>query len=424
MYQSSTRLPHLAPPRWYYAPEHYQREINALFLPGWHLVATRDELANQGDFITCDLLGRPLQVRNSEGEIRAYSNICAHRHCLLTSQARGNSPRLRCQYHGWEYDRHGRTARIPEPKNFAPIDRAALRLPEHRVESCGQLVFVSLDSSAPPLIEALGPWGDECAERFGGGWRRHLSWAPEYAANWKVPIENSLEAYHVPSIHPRTFREDPGERRAEHTLGERSTSYRTQLPFSPHNRLDAWYQNFEARLLGWLGVESTRRYRQAHVFPNLLFSFTDTVSLCHAVVPTSPTTCRAVIRQFGRDDAHWAGWHRALAAVWGRLGAKITKTILLEDMALYADIQRGLSASPHVGVLGRCEERIHAFQRYLVDACESGHAPVDGPDVESPANLDSPTNGAPAAQAAESDQEAGTDQGGCCSDHCAADSMC
>jgi hypothetical protein len=88
-----------------------------------------------------------------------------------------------------------------------------------------------------------------------------------------------------------------------------------------------------------------------------------------------------------------------LAAAWGRLGAKITRRILVEDMGLYADIQRGLAASPHAGVLGRCEERIHAFQRYLVELCDPGRAPAERQELGASTDHENRTDGAPSAQA-------------------------
>ena len=48
--------------------------------------------------------------------------------------------------------------------------------------------------------------------------------------NWKVPIENTLEAYHVPLVHPNTFRENPGSERATHVL--ESTAYLVRHGFA------------------------------------------------------------------------------------------------------------------------------------------------------------------------------------------------
>lgn len=370
MFASSTRLPHLLPPSAYWSSDGYERERRALFVSGWHVVGTSDELAQPGDFITCDLFGHPVQIRNFDGELRALSNVCAHRHCLLTDRPRGASPKMGCQYHGWEYGPDGATRRVPQAKDFAPFDRETLRLPQYRVASRGQLVFVSLDEQGPDLQHFLGPLNAACEERFDNSWQPQLKWDPRYPANWKVPVENTLEAYHVPTIHPATFREAPAEERSRHVFGERHTAFGTNLPFSAHSRIDAWFQRSEVWMSRRLGVAPTGEYWQHHVFPNLLFSFTDMISLCQCVIPTGPNTSRGVVRQFGRVGTS-AGPRRWLARTWGRVEAIVTRRILAEDLALYPQIQRGLEASPHRGVLGRCEERIHAFQQYVRDAAGS-----------------------------------------------------
>lgn len=363
MFVNSTRLPHLLPPSAYCTAEQLAAERERVLLPAWHLVGTTNELAESGDFLTCDLLGRPVHVRNFDGELVALSNVCAHRHCLLTGEARGHTDRLRCQYHAWEYGPDGRTRRIPGARHFAPWDRELAVLPRYRLAVCGQLVFVSLAAEGPSLAEQLGPLDQLCRARFGPKWRPFLRWQPDYAANWKVPIENSLEAYHVPSVHPHTFREDPGEQRSQHVIEPSHTSLTTQLPFSAHNRLDAWFQRAQRWFVRRIGEPATDQYSQHHVFPNLLFSFTDTVSLCQCVLPVGAGSSRAEVRQFGICGS--GAIERRLAAAWGQTGAWITRRILQEDQAMFPQIQRGLEASNRPGMLGRCEERIFAFQQYI-----------------------------------------------------------
>src|SRR5580704_8589668 len=136
MYISDSRLPHVLPPSAYWSEDFSQAETAALFQKGWHLVGTTAELSRPGDFLTCVLFGIPIQVRNFDGELHALSNVCAHRHCLISGRTAGHSEHLQCQYHGWEYDATGRTRRIPEPKEFVPFDRDAARLPVYRVAKC------------------------------------------------------------------------------------------------------------------------------------------------------------------------------------------------------------------------------------------------------------------------------------------------
>ncbi len=359
---SQGSLEHLLKPFQYYSAEQHLSEMR-LLQTCWQLVGTTSQLANPGDFLTCELLGVPIQLRNFKGSLRAFSNVCAHRHCLLTDKTCGNSQSMRCQYHGWEYGSSGRPCKIPAPHNFVPFSKD-IQLPQYRVECAGQLVFVNLSESGPSLEEQLGELYPVCVEQFGPNRKAYLNWSRNYPANWKVPVENSLEAYHVPCVHPNTFGEDPGESRSHHTIGERLTSFKTQLPFA-HSRLDNLVQHSESWVIRRLGMPTTGEYAQYHVFPNLLFSFTEAISLCQCVTPTSPTRSRSIVRQFGAVGQTMG--HHILAESWGRFKAAITAKVLKEDLDLFASIQQGLEGSPHRGILGRCEERIFAFQRYLLN---------------------------------------------------------
>ena len=364
MFHATARLPHLLSPSAYWSDEQFQWEAKHVFLPGWHFVALKTELSQPGDFMTTEICGVPIQIRNVAGTIHVTSNVCAHRHCLMTSERRGNSQKLRCQYHGWEYDTTGATQRIPLAQHFAPLDRSSAKIPVYRIECIGPLVFVNLDSSSSDLKTFLGGSLDKICQGFGEGWEVVLSREFLQPVNWKIPIENSLEAYHVPAIHAGTFREDPGEERSEHVLGTRGSSFQTTLPFAPHSKLDAWFQRIEGRILKSLtGQVPTTIYQQHHVFPNVLFSFTDMVSLLHVIRPTGPKSCTSIVHQFGRIGGSLMT--RQFSRLWGKMASSVTLNILKEDFRLYPDIQRGLEASQNPGMLGRCEERIHLFQQWI-----------------------------------------------------------
>ncbi len=379
-FQSETRLPHLLAPICYHGEAEYQQEWQSALRESWHIVGTTAELSRDGDFLTCTLADTPVQIRNFGGQIRAISNVCAHRHALICSSPCGNSPSMKCQYHGWEYRADGSTGKIPQPKNFVPIDRDQLQLPTFQLSTVGQLVFVNLAPNPIPIRQFLGESVTQLLEsRFGNDWCLSLRWQPEYPANWKIPIENSLESYHVPAVHADTFREDPGAARTEHFLETSHTWMATQLPFSPHSRLDAVFQRAESRFVRWLGVEPTGSYQQHHVFPNLLFSFTDAISLVNCVVPTGPQKCVATVRQFARVPKGTGSIKKWSARIWGRLTAAITKKILLEDRSIFEAIQCGLRHSPHPGVLGICEERIHRFQQHLT---QKTHPSQPGADTD------------------------------------------
>jgi phenylpropionate dioxygenase-like ring-hydroxylating dioxygenase large terminal subunit len=355
------RLPHLLSPRHYHGEAQHRIELDRLFLPAWHPVAITADLPGPGDFLTLELLGRPLLLRNCDGELHAFLNVCAHRHCLLTHAARGHDPRLRCQYHGWEYTREGRPARIPEAGCFRPWDREGARLQQFRVATAGQLVFVSLAEEGTSLGDHLGDVGAACAASFAPPYRLVWSERIDYAANWKIVIENSLESYHIPSLHRKTFGTLPAEDNCEHVLGERATTFRTHIRQPLVTLLQGWF-------VSRLGRGATNVYTHHHVHPNLTFATMDVHRLVQVILPTSPTTARHHLWLYAIAGAGPLTW--LLSRVMGRIVRSVARRVLLEDAGIFADVQRGVEASPHPGVIGTREERVHAFQRWVLREIE------------------------------------------------------
>src|SRR5262245_9237414 len=107
MFVSDTHLPQVLPPDAYLSNEFLQLEMERLFLPGWHFLGLTSEIPKDGDYFTRELLGRPIIVWRSSGEVHAFLNVCAHRMALLTHKPCGHAEKLKCQYHGWEYGEDG-----------------------------------------------------------------------------------------------------------------------------------------------------------------------------------------------------------------------------------------------------------------------------------------------------------------------------
>ena len=365
MYLHKNQLRHLLAPQAYFSPEQYRREMGRLFLPGWHAVAVRSDMPRDGDFLTFELFGRPLVLWNIEGKVRAFLNVCAHRHCTLTGAARGSSERLRCQYHGWEYRPDGRTAKIPDAGCFRPFDRDSARLHPFRAETAGELVFVSLADDPPPLREYLGPFYDFCVESFAPPFRFAWRWDAHYPANWKPPVENSLEAYHVACVHPKSFGTAPPEETTEHTLEPGYSILRTPEPPGLVQGIQNW-------LVRRLGAKPENFYVHRLLHPNLIFISMDIFRMVQVFLPTSPTTSRHLIYLFtlrgrrGGPFAHLVYRLLRLLTVW------ITRKIVREDQTVFAPLQRGLEASPYPGVLGTVEERVYVFQDFIRRTCGDG----------------------------------------------------
>jgi choline monooxygenase len=346
----------------YFSESQHRTELAQLFLPGWHPVAVRSQLRLPGSFRTLELLGTPLLLRNVDGEIRAFLNVCPHRHSRLTSKTSGHSERLRCQYHGWEFDGDGRTGRIPDAKAFRPWDRENSCLKRFRVGMAGELIFVSLAESGPSFEEFFAPagplWGGGFAEPF----RFAAMWSQEFPCNWKVILENSLESYHVPEIHAATFGAMPTEESCEHDLQREYTSFSTVLR-----------KEFGTRILNGLakslGAEVTGRYHHLNLHPHVTLTRVDLYRQIMFLEPSGPESCRFHNLIFTLRGKPFRPLRWLLAQMTRAAVLHVAKKVFREDGSIYSAVQRGTMSSPFPGVIGTREERIHYFQQFVSERC-------------------------------------------------------
>jgi phenylpropionate dioxygenase-like ring-hydroxylating dioxygenase large terminal subunit len=362
MFLHQTQLRHLLAPSDFFDEGQYQRERERLFEPAWHVVATTAELPRPGSFLTRELLGRPLLLRNCDGKVQAFLNVCAHRHCMLTHQPRGWAPHLRCQYHGWEYTSDGRTGRIPDAQCFRPWDRENACLRRFRTEPCGQLLFVCLEDDAPSLADFLGPFAQECCHWLDPPFRQVWTWQTDYNANWKIVIENSLESYHIPCLHQKSFGVMPPEETCSHDLADQYTTFRTPETYG-------WISAFQNFMVRSLGQPTTNVYTHHHTHPHMTFISMDVMRMAQVVEPTSATTCRHRVWLWSLRGVRRNPWAWLVAKVLARLVIHVARQIVLEDAGIFPDVQKGLQASVHRGVIGTREERVWAFQKYVLEGC-------------------------------------------------------
>ncbi len=367
MFQNSQSLPHLLAPRLYSCAEQYRCELEKLFEPSWHLVGTTAELARDGDFVSGEVLGRPVLVRNFGGELHAFLNVCTHRHALLTPCRAGNSPKLACQYHGWEYRCDGSTGFIPDAQSFRPLPGGPEKLQKFRVAVRGPLVFVAVNEGTPELPEFLGSAAASVCDRFGGDrWRHYDTWSYDLACNWKVVVENTIESYHVPLVHPTTLVKYGTADQIEHEIYPRATVMHS--PIHTPSAYRTLFNLLTPRLESGLNCD---RYRLDHVFPNLFLIPIDAMMQVMDVVPTSAESCRLTVRLFVLKGARETWLTRRVTSFWGGLKRWIIRKVLSEDARLYPDLHQGLKASPFRGTISVREELIFAFQDYVRRECGS-----------------------------------------------------
>jgi phenylpropionate dioxygenase-like ring-hydroxylating dioxygenase large terminal subunit len=189
----------------YTSPEFLAAEQAHVFRKSWFSIGRADGLAKPGDYVAFELAGEPVMVvRDSEGHLRAQSNVCRHRMSTLL-EGSGNAKAIVCPYHGWTYGLDGRLRGAAAMEKNAEFRRDGYRLPQLRCEEWLGWVFVTLNPAAPPISEQLAEVevmiSDFGMERYNQTFHETHVWD----TNWKVLAENFMESYHLPVCHDGTI---------------------------------------------------------------------------------------------------------------------------------------------------------------------------------------------------------------------------
>lgn len=198
----------------YRDPIVFAREREAVFRRAWQFLGREAEVSGPGDYLAETLAGFPVvAARDADGVLRAFHNVCRHRAGPLVEDGSGRCEggEFVCRYHGWRYRLDGR---LRNATGFGPaegFDPREFGLFPVRVETWRGLVFVNLDPDAAPLSDTLGPL-ERLFERKGVvAAPAVLRRSHELACNWKTYVENYLEGYHIPMVHPELAAEVDGD---------------------------------------------------------------------------------------------------------------------------------------------------------------------------------------------------------------------
>ena len=361
MFLSDTHLPQLLPTTAYTGQEWFDREKRGFLLSAWHLACTTDEIRRPGDFITTTLLEHPLIVHNAAGEPRCFINACAHRFSQLTHDQRGNQCRLKCQYHGWEYDHDGTTRRIPDAPAFKPLEKGQLGLVPIETATCGKLIFVRLQPNGNSLAQFLGPLHGLIAEACAAEHRQLCSWSRMVEANWKLVVENTLESYHVSEIHRRTLGVMPEESICHHELRDHSSTFVTP------GGIPGLVGFIHRHILSTLGKTPSRKYEHHLVLPTFSLGVMDDLVVACTCEPIAVQQTKLTLRGFAVQSKKPAPIRHALLNYIARNHLGFWSRVWAEDVGLYPAVQAGVNAPrlPGTGLLSRREERVHHFQAWL-----------------------------------------------------------
>src|SRR5688572_15853514 len=344
-------------PSWCYTgPATLAAENDRIFARTWQLVGLEAQVAAAGSYFTAEVAGEPLLVvRGGDGVLRALSNVCRHR-AGPVAKGEGSCGAFRCGYHGWSYGLDGRLMNTPEFDGVEDFEKESVALPGFRVETWLGLVFVNLDDSRPSLAESLGGLPEELAGR--GLEDMTLAARKEWTVdcNWKVYVDNYLEGYHIPIVHPGLMKELDYARYETETRGAYSLQ-RAPIKERADARIrrDPRYDEGDA-LYYW-------------IYPNLMLNVYPDNYSTNLIVPLSFDRTLTVFEWFLRDP------ERPGVAETIRQTIEFSDEIQREDIAICEAVQKGLKSRTYdVGRYSvRRERGVHHFHRLYERSMNAAH---------------------------------------------------
>ncbi len=331
-------------------------EKQKVFGKSWQVVGHRDQLARPGDYLTTELMGEPLLlVRGAQGELRGFYNVCRHR-AGPPAEGCGSRKLFRCGYHGWTYGLDGRLISAPEFEGQVGFDPTQFALAPVRAEEWFNLIFVNLDESAEPLLSSLGALPQQAGRFDFPSMRLFERRTYDMKCNWKTYVDNYLEGYHLPSVHPGLNREP-------------DYSAYTVEPCARHVRQFSPIRGSQP------GDLTPRRYPEAGeafttdyfwIFPNwMLNCYPDNVSL-NIVIPVAPERSLAIFE--------WYLPETALGSAVAKASVEFSHQIQIEDVGICETVQKNLhSRSYDRGRYSMKQEKgVHAFHRMYAEVMNAG----------------------------------------------------
>ena len=348
--------------RFYTDPAILASEKERIFRRSWQWVGTLSQpcgevngkkrtIADPETFFTADVAGEPVVVvRDKAGTLRAFSNVCRPR-AGPVAQGAGCRNVLNCAYHGWTYTLDGRLIGTPEVDGVEFLDRSAMSMVALRCETWDKFIFVNFAPDGPSLSEFLGNI-PQLASRFSFE-GLSLVERRDYLmhCNWKVYVDNYLEGYHIPIVHPGLMKEIDYPRYRCETFRYHSQQLGPVKAMKPGDANERVYTPGDGpndALYFWM-------------FPNLMLNmYPDNVSV-NLVVPLSQDKTLTIFEWYFHDADSPKTRERAAKAIG------FSDTVQQEDLHICEAVQRGLQSSTYDR--GRYslkrENGVHHFHRLL-----------------------------------------------------------
>ena len=326
------------PGRFYSDPVAFGVMRERVFARSWQFLGDVSDVAKPCSLspreLLPGLLDEPLLLaRDEKSQLRCLSNVCTHRGNLLVKSA-CVAKDIRCGYHSRRFDLSGRMTFMPEFGGAKDFPSAGDHLPSVALGQFAGLAFASLSPAA-----GFDDFFDDVQVATAAMPLARMQADPassrdyEVNAHWALYVENYLEGFHIPFVHPG--------------LAEvvDNASYASELHAYSNLQLAHDKQGNVAARYWW-------------VFPNLMLNFYPWGLSLNLVQPQSIGRTRVLFRSFVWDASK----------LDSGAGAGLDR-VEAEDEAIVEAVQRGVRSRlyKHGRYSPTRERGVHHFHRLLCE---------------------------------------------------------
>lgn len=311
----------------YHSLDIYDKELEQIFGKIWQWVGHSSEIEEVGRFLTAKLGVDPIVVVRTEEGYKGFYNVCKHRGGpLVKDQEKSgklNYNAFICQYHGWTYRLNGELRGVPAFDRAELFEKSDFALESIAIQEWNGGLFAckSDKDKLAELTDVLAGIIDRMDGINVEDYRFHQRMSYPIKCNWKVYVDNFLEGYHIPIVHPELAQLIDYKRYVTEIHGWHS------LQHAPFRSGENVYQSTDGQAWYWF------------VFPNIMLNILPGRMQVNVIEPNGPKDCVVHFDYYYTDIA------KAIDSGLVKDDLAYSETIQQEDIEICEAVQQGL-ASP------------------------------------------------------------------------------
>jgi choline monooxygenase len=329
-------------PGYMYAdPAFHSFDAETIFAKNWQSICGAEKLAKAGDHVVAEIAGRPIiLVRGEEGTLWGFFNVCKHRAGPLALED-GNARQLQCKYHGWTYKLDGQLRAAHEMQQAKDFDISCIRLDAIKVAEWQGLVFAAVAEPVAGLETVLAGIAERIQPIDLSKFRFQSTVVYDVHCNWKAYVDNYLEGYHLPHVHPGL---------------NKLLDYRE---YTTHTA--DWYSYQHSPVDGDQGPYAAGEAHYYFIYPNMMLNILPGRLQTNRVVPVSPSHCRVLFDYYYMDMESDAARQMIIRDI------AFSDEVQREDIGICERVQKGLASGVYTAgrISPKRESGVHHFQELI-----------------------------------------------------------